>query len=121
MYEELHGDLEEFYYERIEEKGRIRAVLYYILDVIRCCQPYSWKSTQSQNSNIIMFKNYYVTAVRNLLKHKSYFLINISGLAIGMACFVFISLFIINELSYDRFHTKSEAIYRVSNHAVIRG
>lgn len=60
-----------------------------------------------------MLKNFYLTAIRNLIKHKSYFLINISGLAIGIASFIFISLYIINELSYDQFHSNSEDIYRV--------
>lgn len=60
-----------------------------------------------------MLKNFYLTAIRNLLKHKSYFLINISGLAIGIASFIFISLYIINELSYDKFHSQSENIYRI--------
>lgn len=60
-----------------------------------------------------MLKNFYLTAIRNLLKHKSYFLINISGLAIGIASFIFIALYIINELSYDKFHSDSENIYRI--------
>ncbi|MEP2025881.1 MAG: ABC transporter permease [Reichenbachiella sp.] len=60
-----------------------------------------------------MLKNFYLTAIRNLLKHKSYFLINICGLAIGIASFIFISLYILNELSYDKFHSQSENIYRV--------
>lgn len=121
MYEELHGDLEEFYYERAEEKGLFRAKLLYIWDVIRCCQPYAWKDLVSQNSRIGMVKNYYFTAIRNLLKHKSYFVINISGLAIGIASFTFIALYIINELSYDRFHSNYENLYRVNGEAVIRG
>ena len=73
------------------------------------------------NSNLAMFRNFYFTTVRNLLKHRSYFLINISGLAIGIASFTFISLFIVNELSYDRSHNNYEDIYRVSNESVIRG
>ena len=60
-----------------------------------------------------MLKNFYLTAIRNLLKHKSYFLINISGLAIGIASFIFISLYILNEMSYDKFHSESENTYRV--------
>lgn len=60
-----------------------------------------------------MLKNFYLTAVRNMLKHKSYFLINICGLAIGIASFIFIALYIINELSYDKFHSQSENIHRV--------
>ncbi len=97
-YEELHGDLEEFFYERAAQYGEASARWYYLLDVIRCCQPYAWKKPQRQNSNIVMFRNYYLTAFRSLLKHKSYFIINISGLAIGIASFTFISLYVINEL-----------------------
>lgn len=68
-----------------------------------------------------MLKNFYLTAIRNLLKHRSYFLINIGGLAIGIASFIFISLYIINELSYDRFHSQSEDIYRVHVHGQMMG
>ncbi len=118
-YEELHGDLEEFFYESVEEKGQLRARLYYVWNVIRCFQPYAWKLFQSQNSNSAMLKNFYFTTIRNLAKNKSYFLINVSGLAIGLASFAFISLYVINELSYDRFHSKYDRIYRVSNKAAM--
>ncbi|MDN5205490.1 ABC transporter permease [Fulvivirgaceae bacterium BMA10] len=121
-YEELHGDLEEFFYERAAEKGLSRARLYYLLDVIRCCQPYAWKKTKGQtNSNLIMFRNYYFTATRNLVKHKNYFLLNISGLAIGIASFILISLYLVNELSYDRFHANFENTYRVQTKGNING
>ncbi len=120
-YEELHGDLEEFFYERVEEKGILKAQLFYLWNVIRCFQPYAWKIPQSQNSNVAMFRNFYFTTIRNLSRHKSYFLINVSGLAIGIASFTFISLYVINELSYDRFHSNYDHTYRVSNKASIRG
>lgn len=60
-----------------------------------------------------MIRNYYVTALRNLRKHKSYFILNMSGLAIGIASFIFIALLVINELSYDRYHINTENTYRV--------
>ena len=60
-----------------------------------------------------MFRNYLIIAMRNLLKHKTYSLINILGLAIGMTCVILISLFIFHELSYDRHHTNADRIYRV--------
>ncbi len=46
-FEELHGDLEEFFYERCEEIGPSKARLYYLRDVIRCFQPYAWKKTKN--------------------------------------------------------------------------
>lgn len=59
-----------------------------------------------------MLKNYLKITVRNLLNNKVYSLINISGLAIGLACFILISTYIKNELSYDNFHEKADRIYR---------
>jgi len=60
-----------------------------------------------------MIKNYVVTALRNLRKHKGYALINIIGLAIGMACSILILLWVRDELSFDRFHAKAAQIHRV--------
>lgn len=60
-----------------------------------------------------MLKNYIKVALRNTIRHKGYSFINIAGLAIGMACCVILFLYIQNELSYDRFHEKSDQIYRV--------
>lgn len=61
-----------------------------------------------------MLKHYIITGLRVLLRHKTYSLINIAGLAIGLASFIFIALFIMDELSYDDFHDQSERIYRVN-------
>jgi len=63
-----------------------------------------------------MFKNYLKIAWRNLLKNKGYSIINIGGLAIGLACFLLISLFVSNELSFDTYHEKKDRIYRVIHH-----
>ncbi|MCI0616887.1 ABC transporter permease, partial [bacterium] len=59
-----------------------------------------------------MLKNYFKTALRNLLKYKNHSLINILGLATGIACCILILLFVRNELSYDTFHAKKDQIYR---------
>ncbi|MFQ5569487.1 MAG: ABC transporter permease [Rhodothermales bacterium] len=59
-----------------------------------------------------MIKNYIKIALRNLLKDKTHAFINISGLAIGLACCLLIMLFVRNEWSYDRFHTRSDDLYR---------
>jgi len=61
-----------------------------------------------------MFKNYLKIAARNLLKYKGYSLINIGGLAVGIACCLLITLWVIHELSYDRFHVNADRIYRVA-------
>ncbi len=61
-----------------------------------------------------MIKNYFKIAVRNLLKHKAYSIINVLGLALGMACCILILLYVQHELSYDRHHQNAERIYRVA-------
>ncbi len=60
-----------------------------------------------------MLKNYLKIALRNITKNKTYSIINISGLAIGMACFIFIIFYIQYELSYDKFNKNGDQIYRV--------
>jgi hypothetical protein len=58
-----------------------------------------------------MFKNYLKIALRNLFRQKAYSFINISGLAIGMACAILILLWVQDELSYDRFFENADRLY----------
>ncbi|HEY5824797.1 MAG TPA: FtsX-like permease family protein [Cyclobacteriaceae bacterium] len=62
-----------------------------------------------------MIRNYLLLALRNLLKRKVYSFINVAGLAIGIAVCLVIWKYVEFELSYDRFHTNSENIYRVAS------
>ena len=59
-----------------------------------------------------MIKNYLRVALRNLRNYKAYSLINIIGLAVGIACCIAIMLFVKDELSYDKFNKFAERIYR---------
>ena len=61
-----------------------------------------------------MLKNYIKLAFRNFRKHLSFSLINAAGLAVGMACCILIMLFVLDELSFDRFHENHDRIYRVT-------
>lgn len=60
-----------------------------------------------------MWRNFFTVALRNISKNKVFTLINVSGLAIGLASAILILLFIIKELSYDRFHENSDRIHRL--------
>ncbi len=60
-----------------------------------------------------MFRNYLKITYRNLIKHKAFSFINITGLAIGIACCTLITMFVIDELSFDVYHEKVDNIYRV--------
>ncbi len=60
-----------------------------------------------------MLKNYFKIAFRNLLRQKTYSFINIFGFAIGLAVCLIISFYVIDDLTYDNFHFKSENIYHM--------
>ena len=62
-----------------------------------------------------MFRNFLKTTLRSLLRDKYYSLINIAGLAIGLAVTILIILFIYDELTFDRFHTMYERVYRLES------
>lgn len=64
-----------------------------------------------------MLKNHFKIAFRNLLKNKIFSVINLLGLAVGLAAFWMIGLYVADELSYDRFHENSDRIYRVTHEA----
>ena len=64
-----------------------------------------------------MLSNYFKVALRNLLRSKIYSAINISGMAIGLAAFWLIALYVADELSFDRYHGNASRIYRVAHHA----
>lgn len=68
-----------------------------------------------------MFVNYIKTALRILLRQKSYSIINIGGLAIGMSVCILILSYVFFELSYDKFHENSDQIYRVGLNATVGG
>lgn len=68
-----------------------------------------------------MFFNYLKTSIRNLLRYKGYTLINIIGMTLGLASSILILLFVLDELSFDKFNKDSDRIYRVSVLGKIQG
>ncbi len=67
-----------------------------------------------------MFKNYFKTAFRNLKRNKSYAIINVLGLTVGVAASLLIFLVIQYETSFDNFHKKKNSIYRVALNSIPR-
>ncbi len=61
-----------------------------------------------------MIRHYLKIAIRNALKHLNYTLLNVVGLAIGLASFIFIILYVTDELKFDKFHEKADQLYRVN-------
>jgi len=109
------GDLEEEFYEILGEKGLFNARWFYI--------KYSLKSIPHGLIHYIywggtMFRSYLKIAVRNLIRNKGYSLINILGLAIGMACAMVIFLYVNFETTYDTYHKNLDLKFRVLTQAV---
>jgi putative ABC transport system permease protein len=71
---------------------------------------YFWQSDFKQTG---MIKNYFVLFVRNMLRHKTFSLINVFGLTLGIACFAIIIVFAEFEYSFDKFHRESHNVYRI--------
>jgi len=68
-----------------------------------------------------MFNNLIKHSIRSFKRQRAYIIINILGLSIGIACSLLIALFVINELSYDKFNTKKDRIYRMVLNGKIGG
>lgn len=68
-----------------------------------------------------MFKNLIMHSLRSFKRQRAYVIINVLGLSIGIACSLFIALYVLNEVSYDKFNTKKEKIYRVILNANVGG
>ena len=108
--QEKLGDLEELRHDEIQKKGKFRTTFWYLFQIIRLLR------SQSQLSfywGFAMFKNYVTIAFRSLKRHKVYSLITISGLTLGMAAFLLISVWGLHELSFDRFHDNATSIFHV--------
>jgi putative ABC transport system permease protein len=104
------GDLEERYQYLVRERSERRARAWYRrqalqLLILAVFNHILWSG--------IMFKNNLVIAWRNIKRNKIYSALNIFGLAVGMAVFILIMLYVRYELSYDRYHENSRNIYRI--------
>ena len=104
------GDFEEIYGEIAIEGGIMKAQYWYWFQIIKSAPLFLVNYIYW---SVAMFKSYVKVALRNMQKQKLFSFINISGLAIGMACAIVIMLYIKDEFSYDRFHENADRIYRI--------
>jgi putative ABC transport system permease protein len=68
-----------------------------------------------------MIQNFFFNAIRNMKKNSGYLILNLTGLTIGITSFLLITLYVLNELSYDRFHKNYENIYRIKITGLMAG
>lgn len=113
LLEEVEGDLFEHYQELRTRHSKLRATIVYWFHVVHFLRPFALKKIGQNSNTIIMYRSYFKFAFRNLFKHKLNAGFNILSLGVGMACFIFIAIYISGELSYDKFHNGSDRIERV--------
>jgi len=110
----IRGDLHEIYQNNVQQKGKFMASVNYLADVISCLRsPLREKRVQYKIS-FPMFNNYLKLSVRNLLRNKTFTLVNIFGLTLSFTISIIIFLFVRTELSYDKYHVKADRIYRLN-------
>jgi len=112
--EEVEGDLLELYAHWIRQYGLRTARLKFIFSAITLLRPFSRKKSSMNHSpaNLrFMIASYFKMSWRTLLRNKVSSLINISGLTLGLATSILIMLVVMEEVSYDRFHTNLSDIY----------
>lgn len=106
----LMGDYEEEFNYLRDKKGILFAHLRFWILILESLpgffkNSFYWGCT--------MFRNYLKTGIRNIKRQKGYSVINIAGLAIGLACCILILLWVRDELSFDKFHEKDNRLYRI--------
>jgi putative ABC transport system permease protein len=81
-----------------------------------------WIGKRKQSINFtIMLRNYFITAWRNLIRNKSFSVINISGLGLGMACSLLILMWVQSERSVDDFHKNGKRLFQVYERNIYDG
>jgi len=110
-YDFARGDLAETYESIAIEEGRRKATLWFWSEVLRSLPGFIRNSLYWSAA---MLKNYVKIAIRNTLRNKLFATINVLGLAVGMACFILLALWVRDELSFDKFHKNKDELYMLT-------
>lgn len=113
--EEIEGDMEERYQDSLKRFSTNKSQLLYLWDTIKLLRPKLIKGIDFNfsNSPFTMFRHNLILSFRNFKRYKTSFLINLTGLSIGLACTLLIYLWISDELKMDRFHENGERLFHV--------
>ncbi|MFC2157018.1 ABC transporter permease [Acidobacteriota bacterium] len=108
--ESVVQDFQDIFEIRVLREGRGQALRWYWAQIFKSTPKFlvnrlSWR--------LVMFRNYFKIAYRNLIKHRAYSLINIFGLSFGIVCCILILAYIGYEFSFDGYHKNKDNIYRV--------
>jgi putative ABC transport system permease protein len=123
--DDLHGDIDELFYDDLNRFSALKAKFNYWGRVVSLIFSYAIAKRKrdaayhhfSYNQfNPAMFKNYYHTAIRNLSKNKFFTTLNVFGLAVGMSLSLLFVAMVVFVYQFDNFHPNRQRIYRVITH-----
>jgi putative ABC transport system permease protein len=114
--EDIEGDLREIFERDIEAGNITKAKLQFSVRILGLFRPGIIKKVGRPslfNHPSPMFKNYFITSVRSLVRSAGFSTINIVGLAVGLATFSLIAFYVYSELTFDQYHQKADRIFRI--------
>jgi ABC-type antimicrobial peptide transport system permease subunit len=106
----LAGDLEEEYHSRLAKNGRLKADVWFWWQAFRTILPILFHRFYWSTALMV---SYFSLAGRKIRREKIVSLINITGLAVGITCFILIVLWVRDEFSFDRFHKNADLVHQV--------
>lgn len=119
----IEGDLLEVYKRRKATRGKFKADVLFILDVLLLFRPGIIKPAEGyQHLNTYgMYKSYFKIGWRNLLRNKGYSAINIGGLAVGMSIAMLIGLWVWDEFNHNKYHKNYDRLVQVMQNQTVDG
>ncbi len=108
--DDVQGDFEELFAERVEEKGRVKANIYFLMDALSLIP---LKISKRSNTMGSLFKSYIKLAIRHSWKNKWSMLINVVGLSCAIGVCIFAYTFQAYNIEFDSFYPNTEKIYRI--------
>ncbi|WP_128548370.1 ABC transporter permease [Larkinella soli] len=122
LLDEMESDLDELFHQRVGLMGLRRARWRYWRDVLSLMRPFVMKRQPTPFSNPTttdMIRNHFLLAWRGLKRHRSFTALNVLGLSVGVAAALLLFMTVRYELSFDRFHTDPDRIYRIVREQVL--
>jgi putative ABC transport system permease protein len=123
LLEEIQGDVYELFYRKAKESKR-KADLYFVWNVFRFFRFKNIRKRKSSNQSSIstaMIKNMFVVTIRNFMRQPGHSFLSIIGLSAGLTCALLIMLWVMNEKSFDRFHSDTDKLFKVLTHVEADG
>ena len=114
LLEEIEGDLFEHYQVIRQDQPQWRANVMYWFHMLNFLRPFALKKFGQHSTTIIMYRSYFKFAIRHMWRQKMNTGFNLLGLILAFTVCGFIYLHLQEEMSYDKFHERSEDIYRVA-------